>query len=154
MQETIFSPSWYRVAHLKPRIKAHAQIHRHHYRGELWYVLQDHLTGKAYRFTPIAYRVIGMIDGKRNVQELWEKVSELYSDDAPTQVEMVQLLSRLYAADILLCDVPADTEELLLRSLKSEKSDRKVKFSNPFYFRLPLLRHYCSFHQWCFVSTL
>ena len=98
MQDTIFSPSWYRVAHLKPRIKGHAHIHRHLYRGELWYVLQDHLTGKVYRFTPIAYKVIGMTDGKRTVQELWEKVSELYSDDAPTQVEMVQLLSSLYAA--------------------------------------------------------
>ena len=139
MQDTIFSPSWYRVAHLKPRIKGHAQIHRHHYRGELWYVLQDHLTGKVYRFTPIAYRVIGMMDGKRNVQELWEKVSELYSEDAPTQVDMVELLSRLYTADVLLCDVPADTKELLLRRRKSEKNARKIKFSNPFYIRFPLL---------------
>jgi len=139
MQDTIFSPSWYRVAHLKPRIKGHAQIHRHQYRGELWYVLQDHLTGKVFRFTPIAYRVIGMMDGRHSVQKLWEKVSQEYSDDAPTQVEMVQLLSRLYEAEVLLCDVPADTRELLLRSRKSEKSARKVKFSNPFYFRLPLL---------------
>ena len=139
MQDAIFSPSWYRVAHLKPRIKGHAQIHRHHYRGELWYVLQDHLSGKVYRFTPISYRVIGMMDGKRTVQELWEKVSDLYSDDAPTHVEMVQLLSSLYAADILLCDVPADTKELLLRSRRSEKRARKAKFSNPFSFRFPLL---------------
>ncbi len=139
MQDTIFSPSWYRVAHLKPRIKVHAQIHRHQYRGELWYVLQDHLTGKVFRFTPIAYRVIGMMNGRHSVQKLWEKVSQEYSDDAPTQVEMVQLLSRLYEADVLLCDVEPDTRELLLRSRKSEKSSRKVKFSNPFYFRLPLL---------------
>ena len=124
---------------MKPRIKGHAQIHRHHYRGELWYVLQDHLSGKVYRFTPIAYRVIGMMDGERSVQELWEKVSELYSDDAPSQFEMVQLLSSLYAADILLCDVPADTKELLLRSRKSEKSARKARYSNPFSFRFPLL---------------
>ena len=124
---------------MKPRIKGHAQIHRHHYRGELWYVLQDHLSGKIYRFTPIAYGVIGMMDGQLTVQELWEKISELYSDDAPTQIEMIHLLSQLYMADVLLCDVPADSRELLMRSQRSEKNAWKAKFFNPFYFRFPLL---------------
>ena len=41
MSESLFSSSWYRVAGLKPRIRSHASIHRHHYRGQLWYVLQD-----------------------------------------------------------------------------------------------------------------
>jgi hypothetical protein len=41
MVKSLFSPSWYRVAGLKPRLRRHAHIHRHHYRGELWYVLQD-----------------------------------------------------------------------------------------------------------------
>ena len=37
----LHSPSWYRVAQLRPRLRGHARIHRHHYRGELWYVLED-----------------------------------------------------------------------------------------------------------------
>jgi len=41
MSESLFSPSWYRVANLKPRIRAHARILRQSFRGEVWFVLQD-----------------------------------------------------------------------------------------------------------------
>ena len=72
MSETLFSSSWYRVASLKPRLRSHAQIHRHHYRGELWYILQDHASQRYHRFSPAAYFLIGLMDGQRTVHELWE----------------------------------------------------------------------------------
>jgi putative peptide zinc metalloprotease protein len=72
MTDSLYSPSWYRVASLKPRLRGHVQIHRHHYRGELWYVLQDHLSGRLQRFTPMAYQLIGMMDCRRTVREIWE----------------------------------------------------------------------------------
>ena len=56
MSESIFNPSWYRVADLHPRLRAHARIHRHEYRGDIWYVLQDPLSGQYYRFSPSAYQ--------------------------------------------------------------------------------------------------
>ena len=62
--------------------------------------MQDQAAGRYYRFTPIAYQVIGLMDGKLTVEELWEKASERYGDDAPTQGDMVQLLSQLHSADI------------------------------------------------------
>ena len=48
MAESLFSPSWYRVAHLTPRLRKHAQILRHEYRSQTWYVLQD-LTSERFR---------------------------------------------------------------------------------------------------------
>ena len=68
MSEVIFSSSWYRVATLRPRLRRHAQIHRHHYRGQLWYILQDHASQRIHRFSPAAYRVIGLMDGTRTVE--------------------------------------------------------------------------------------
>ena len=65
-----FSESWHRVANLKPTIRSHLEIHRHHYRGELWYVLQDHSSGKSQRFTPAAYLLISLMDGRRTAQEI------------------------------------------------------------------------------------
>ena len=41
MSDALFSPHWYRVADLTPRIRSHAKFRRHHYRGQLWYVLDD-----------------------------------------------------------------------------------------------------------------
>ena len=49
MSESLYSPSWYRVADLKPRLRRHLQIRRHRYRDETWFVLQDYAAGKAHR---------------------------------------------------------------------------------------------------------
>lgn len=139
MEESLFSPSWYRVAKLKPRLRKHAQIYRHYYSGELWYVLQDHTTGRFYRFTPILFHVIGLMDGKLTVQELWEKAMEIFGDDAPTQGDMIRMLSQLHSANVLQCDVPPDTEELFQRHTKIETSRLKQSLRSPLALRLPLI---------------
>ena len=105
MSDSIFSPSWYRVADLKPRLRQHAELHRHDYRGKVWFVLQDHAGGRSHRFTPAAYRLIGLMDGERTVQELWDNFIEQEGDEAPTQDEVIRLLGQLHAADVLICDV-------------------------------------------------
>ena len=57
MSEAAASSSWYRVAALRPRLRSHARIHRHRYRGQTWYVLQDLSTQRFLRFTPAAVLV-------------------------------------------------------------------------------------------------
>jgi putative peptide zinc metalloprotease protein len=139
MAESFFSPSWYRVAKLQPRLRRHADIHRHHYGGELWYVLQDHATGRFFRFPPIVYHVLGLMDGKLTVQELWEKAAERFGDDAPTQGDMIHVLSQLHAADVLVCDVSPDTAELFNRYKKTDQSTWKLNLRSPMSLRFPLL---------------
>src|SRR5678816_2381634 len=115
MAKSVFSASWYRVSSLKPRLRSHAQIHRHQYRGETWYVLQELAKERFFRFTPSAYFVVGLMDGKLTVGEIWTHACERLADDAPTQDEMIELLSQLYQADVLQSDVPPDAAELLNR---------------------------------------
>ena len=76
MAKSLFSSSWYRVADLKPRLRGHAEILRQQFRGQLWYVLQDHASGRFHRFSPSAYLIIGLMDGSRTVQKLWEIAAE------------------------------------------------------------------------------
>ncbi|MGE5892740.1 MAG: hypothetical protein ACM34I_01655 [bacterium] len=139
MSESLFSPSWYRVSRLQPTLRRHAQIHRHFYGGELWYVLQDHATGRFFRFTPMVYHMVGLMDGKLTVQELWEKTVERFGDDAPTQSDIVRVLSQLHSADVLICDVPPDTAELFRRHEKVEMSKLKMNLRSPLALRFPLL---------------
>jgi putative peptide zinc metalloprotease protein len=139
MDKSIFSPSWYRVAGLRPRLRSHLEIHRHHYRGELWYVLQDHSSGRFQRFTPAAYLLIGLMDGKRTVQEIWDAVRERLREDAPTQEEVVRLLSQLHAVDALQADVLPDTSEMLKRFEKRRFSKWKQNLRSPLFMRFPLL---------------
>ncbi len=138
MQDHLFSSTWYRVANLKPRIRGHAQIHRDYYRGELWYVLQDHSSGRFHRFTPGANYVIGLFDGTRSVQEVWELAGEKLGDDMPTQDEIINLLAQLHQADVLLCDVPPDIQELFDRHKKHRKSRIKRNLRSPLALTFPL----------------
>ena len=97
MAGMLFSPSWYRVATLKPRLRSHVEIHRHSYRDAIWFVLQDHSSGRSHRLTPAAYAFLGLMDGKRSVQSLWDLCNEHSGIDAPTQDDVVRLLGQLHA---------------------------------------------------------
>jgi putative peptide zinc metalloprotease protein len=138
VSESLFSPSWYRVAELKPRLRGHARIHRHAYRGEVWYVLQDYLSGRFHRFSPAANQVIGLMDGRRTVHQIWEQAAERLGDDAPTQEEVIRLLAQLHAADVLQSDVTPDSVELFRRYQRQEKMRWKQRLWSPLALRLPL----------------
>jgi len=138
MSEALFSPSWYRVATLAPRLRSHAQLHRHQYRGQTWYVLQDRSNERFHRFSPAAYAFIGLMDGQRTVQDIWELSSTKLGDDAPTQPEVVQLLSQLHAADVLQCDIPPDIAELLHRHERTQQKKWQRRLMSIFAWQFPL----------------
>lgn len=138
MSNSIFSSSWYRVAELKPRVRHHGQIHRHDYRDQIWFVLQDRVSGRSHRFTKKAYRFIGAMDGHRSVQQIWDGLNEIEGDDAPTQDEVIRLLSQLHAADLLICDVNPDTQELFRRYQRQRRMNLKQRLWTPLAIRIPL----------------
>ena len=138
MSDTLFSPSWYRVASLKPRIRAHALIHRHAYRGQIWFVLQDQAAGRSHRFSPAAHYFIGLMDGNRTVQEIWEAAAAQLGDGAPTQEEVIRLLGQLHSADALLCDVPPDSQEVFRRHQRHERMEWRRRLWTPLALRFPL----------------
>jgi putative peptide zinc metalloprotease protein len=138
MAESLFSPTWYRVAQLRPRLRTHARITRHQYRGEIWYVLQDLSSERFHRFSPSAYTVIGLMNGERTVQEIWDMALERLGDDAVSQDEVIQLLGQLHSADVLQCDVPPDTAELFRRRQNLERAKLKKQIFSIFAWQLPL----------------
>lgn len=138
MRESLFSPSWYRVSGLRPRIRSHIEIHRHTYRKQLWYVLEDRASGKFQRFTPAANLIIGLMDGERTVEEIWQMARSRLEEDAPTQEEMIHLLSQLHAVDVLQSDVPPDTLELLKRFEKRQNAKWRQNIRSPLAMRFAL----------------
>jgi len=139
VSEAFFSPSWYRVAHLRPLLRGHARFHRHVYRGHVWWVLEDPITGRCHRLTPEAYRMVARMDGAHTTQAIWQEATAELGDDGPTQEETIRILGLLHQADLLRCDVPADTLELLRRSERRESAEGWRRFLNPISLRLPLV---------------
>jgi putative peptide zinc metalloprotease protein len=136
--KAIFSASWYRVRALKPRLRSHAQIHRHQYRGDTWHVLQELSMERFFRFTPAAYGIIGLMNGERTVEQIWQAACE-GTGDAPTQDEMIEILSQLYRADVLQCDVTPDAAELLSRHQEQKRKRWQMQMLSVFSWRFPLI---------------
>ena len=139
MTGTLFSPSWYRVAPLKPRLRSHVEIHRHSYRDEVWFILQDHASGRSHRLTPAAYYLIGLMDGERSIEQLWQLCNERAGSEAPTQDDVIRLLGQLHAADALICDVPPDTRELFRRFQRQQRQTWRQRLWTPLAIRIPLV---------------
>jgi putative peptide zinc metalloprotease protein len=116
MAGEFFSASWYRVERLKPRLRSHVRLLRQEYRGATWYVLQDLASERFHRFASAAYLLIGLMDGRRTVREIWEAATATLGDEAPSQDDVIRLLSQLHAADLLVCNVAPDAAELSQRA--------------------------------------
>ncbi len=138
MSAPVFSSSWYRVADLVPRLRPHAEIHRMHFRGVRWYLLQDHTSGRFHRFSPAAHTLVSLMNGRRTLAEIWNMASDLLGDDLPTQDETIRLLNQLYRANALASDASSDVGELVRRDETTRRRAFWANFKSPLAIKLPL----------------
>ncbi|MDH3220967.1 MAG: efflux RND transporter periplasmic adaptor subunit [Gammaproteobacteria bacterium] len=138
MSAGLNSPHWYRVARLCPKLHDQVQVHRHDYRGLIWYLLENTTTGRSHRFNPAAYQFIGLMDGERSVQEIYQHITEKLDEYAPGQEEIIDLMGKLYQADLLKSGAFADTEELFERQSQQKSRRFRQRFANPVALRFAL----------------
>ena len=134
-----FSESWYRVSTLKPRLRSVVQSHRQKFRGKNWHVLQDPAANQFFRVNESAYRLIGLLDGARTINQAWEICNEQIGDLAPTQPEVIQLLGQLYTNNLLQGDLPPDAAGLFARHNKRKKREVQSYITNIMFLRMPLI---------------
>ena len=133
-----FSESWYRVKDLRVRLRPSAQISRQFYRGDRWYVVRDPASNQFHRLSDAAYRFVGLLDGTLTVGEAWEVVGGQMADDAPTQPEVIQILTQLYAANLIETNVTPDAQVLLRRHKKQQQKKLQGRLMNLLFPRIPL----------------
>ncbi|MBW1681260.1 MAG: peptidase M50 [Deltaproteobacteria bacterium] len=124
---------------MKPRLRSHVQIHRHTYRGKDWFVLQDHSTGGFHRFSSEAYLIIGLLDGNMSMDDIWKVACERLGDDAPTQDEVIGLLSQLHQAGVLQAEIPPDLADLYQRQTRARRSRWMNRVRSPMALRFPIM---------------
>ena len=132
------NPLWYRVAALRPRLVAHAQVQKQAFRGDAWYVLHNLVSGRSYRFTDRFYHFVALLDGKRSVGDLWQAAREDAPEDCLTQDEIIEVLGRLYMADVLQTDCAGDAFELFDRQRRQRHAQRLAQAKNPLGMKVPL----------------
>jgi putative peptide zinc metalloprotease protein len=138
VSEAFLSPSWHRVADLRPRLKPHGEISAHVYQGDTWYVLRDAASNRVHRFTAPAFAIVGALDGERTLDQIWMEAATRLGDAAPSQQETVRIIAQLHQQDMLAAGVPPAAAELLERLRKSRKQERAKRWRNPLAISLPL----------------
>ncbi len=133
------NPHWTQVEGLRLQLARQISIHRQEVRGRLWYVLQDNARGRYYRFTPEAYLIIGLLDGRRTVGEVYEIASRKLGETAPGRDEVIRLLAQLYHADALQGQVVPDIEDLVGRGERARRAKLIQQMRTPLAIRIPLI---------------
>ncbi len=137
MDESLFSPMWFRAANLSPRLNPNVRVRRQPYRGEFWYLLVDEGTDRAIRVSPEAYRFVGLCDGRRSVQSIWDQSADRAGDALPSQQSVLRLMLRLNEAGMLSFDRNYDLAAVFERRRAHERTQRRSRL-NPLYFRVRL----------------
>jgi putative peptide zinc metalloprotease protein len=133
------NPVWQRLESLRPSLPRHIHIQRRDYNGERWYILQDKSNG---RLTPSAWRLISAMDGRNSLSQVLASAAhaEFYAaeDEIPTRDDLIHLLQYLHVADLLVCDLPPNTQELFARR-EQKKQQRWLRLlMNPLTWNIPL----------------
>src|SRR5262245_56940431 len=138
MAEPFLSSHWHRVAELAPRLRTHGQVRRHRYRGRSWYVIYDPSSGRVHRFTPVAYAFIRAMDGRASIDQIWTQMAANLEENAPTQDEIIRLLSQLFEADLLHINRLPHAEEFLRLIGRQRRSRLMNAIRNPLSLTFPL----------------
>ncbi len=133
-----FSEHWYRVAHLHPRLRSHVKMDRHLYRGEIWHVLKDPISGRHHRLNEHGYRIVARMDGRLSMQEIWDCAVAEGGDSAPTQPETIALLTQLHDGELIQTEAASDVAELFDRAERRRGRERQQRL-NPLSARVSLV---------------
>ena len=130
---------WERLAGLRPLLRPHAKLYRHHYRGQPWYVLADKLSASHFHLPEAAYRFISLLDGKRTIGAAYTQLFEGSTGPQPSQQEVAVLLGKLRNADLLQGDFPTSGDDLYARQQHASRSQTLRRFVQPLFQRFPLV---------------
>jgi putative peptide zinc metalloprotease protein len=133
-----FSESWHRVRGVTVRLRPQVQAHRQRFRGELWFVVREPFNNQFFRLRASAYAFVQRLDGARTVQEAWEETMADDPEEAPGQQDVIELLARLYAANLIFTDLPADTAALFQQHRRRHHRETVAKWVGAMFARFPL----------------
>ncbi|MEY3232145.1 MAG: hypothetical protein RL689_2234 [Planctomycetota bacterium] len=137
-ERSTFSPFWHRVRAMKPRLRPHVQFTRQFHRGRRWHVVHDPSSNSYFRLSPVGHEFVGLFDGKRTIEEIWQAGLARHGDDALTQNEVIQLLSQLHSGNLMAGDSTPETEQLLGRGRERLRRKAVQQAIGLMYFKIRL----------------
>lgn len=135
--DSLEDPLWHRISHLRPRLNGQVRIQRRVTRGRVLYMLCDDVRGRFHRVDAVAWQFVGRLDGEATVQEIWQTVHRALGEAAPSQGEVLGILTQLAASELLTQHRLLDPTQAVSRKRKREQQIRAAAV-NPLAFKVPL----------------
>jgi putative peptide zinc metalloprotease protein len=137
VNEPLVSSSWHRVAGLRPSLVPGLRVVRQQVRDQVWHVLVEPASGRQLRLNPAAYALVARFDGQAPVEQVWQRQLLRQREDAPTQDEVLRLLSQLFRGGMVRFDT-APNLSLMFARRTEEGQQRRRGMMNPLMLRMPL----------------
>ncbi|MFT5662282.1 MAG: putative peptide zinc metalloprotease protein [Sulfurimonas sp.] len=138
MVGNIFSELWHRVSDLEVSLIYNATIEKQLYRGRVWYVIREPYNNKYFRVTPKAYKFLNRLTVKRSINEIWEEYLEHNPEEAPTQDEVIKILTQLHQSNLLYFKNMPNNEHIFNRHVRKQHVELRNKFVSFLYLKVPL----------------
>jgi len=136
MTESIFSPLWYKVSNLKISLDKQVVIQKQYSGKKKYYIICNTITNKHYRFHTNTYPFVGLLKGECTINEIWEHLNSAQNETDPTQGEIIQLLTRLAACDLIQVSGKNSFFEFHKRRKEEKEKTFKSKMLNPLSIRM------------------
>jgi len=133
-----FSEHWHLVAGLRVSLRSNVSAYRQYFRGEKWYVLHDPFNNRFVRVRPEGYDLVSRFGPNRTVEECWRDYISRYPENAPGQEDVVRLLGRLYAMNLLSAEVPPDSARLFERYKRRRQQEIRSSLLSILFVRVPV----------------
>ncbi|MCK9275887.1 MAG: biotin/lipoyl-binding protein [Syntrophales bacterium] len=138
MRGNLFSESWFKVADIHAGLISSVEVQKQYYRGELWYVLQDAFNQNYFRITPEAYTFIARLSSGKTVQDVWEECLEAHKEKAPSQDDVITLLSQLHAHNLLYFKNSPRNEFIFERNREKKRKELTARIFSIISIKIPL----------------
>lgn len=135
--DTLTSSDWYRIADLHPRLKPHVSVRMQITRGQPWYVLFNQATGRHHRVNKQAYELVGRMDGRHSVNDIWHVLLAQMKDDVPSQHDVIRVVGQMTDAGLIQAEVTPDVDHLVGKMQHRQAQEKRARI-NPMFFRLGL----------------
>lgn len=138
MNRPTHSPDWHRIGPTRPALRPGVTVARRRFRQRRAYVLNDAAANTYFRLDPVSYHLVGLLDGRRTVDQAWWLTTDCFGDSAPTQNEVLGLLGQMYQLNLLSAGGAADGEQLLARKRRRQRAKAKKQAASWLFVKIPL----------------
>ena len=135
----LFSPYWYKLGGLRPRLRPGVTVSRRVEQGAVWHILSAPESNRHFRLDQAAYAIIGALDGRQTLDAIWRRALDRFGDSAPGQDETIRLLGQLHQADALNAGTAPTLGEFERRARRMQRQKALQQLRNPMFFRIPLV---------------